>query len=90
MQITSRGPGVLDAPGQQVRVAGAVVADRAGSGRGTGRVSDLGVVGVAVGIDADDAVDEFCQHGHWPIVLSNGARSTSAPAWMRITGVAYL
>jgi hypothetical protein len=53
-------------------------------------VSDLGVVGVAVGVHADDGVDEFCQHGHWPVVLSRGAVNTSAPAWVEVTGVAYL
>jgi hypothetical protein len=52
-------------------------------------MSDLGVMGVAVGIDANDGVDEFCQHRHWPVVLSR-ARSTSAPTWVRVTGVAYL
>jgi hypothetical protein len=29
-------------------------------------VRDLGFVGVAVGVDADHGVDEFCQHGHRP------------------------
>jgi hypothetical protein len=30
------------------------------------------VVGVAVRVDTDDGVEEFCQHGHWPVVLSCG------------------
>jgi hypothetical protein len=53
-------------------------------------MSDLGMVGIAVGVDANDGVDEVCQHGHWPVVLSRGTVNTLAPAWMRVTGVAYL
>ncbi len=39
---------VVDDPGQQLGKAGAVVLDRAGGDRGTGRVGDLYFVGVAV------------------------------------------
>jgi hypothetical protein len=69
MQTTSRGPGgVLEDPVQQLRVAGAVVADQPGGDRGAGRARDLGVVGVAVGIDTDDAVmtSADISTGRWP------------------------
>jgi hypothetical protein len=31
-----------------------------------GRERELYFVGVAMGVDTDDGVDEFCQHGHRP------------------------
>ncbi|MGH3787993.1 MAG: hypothetical protein ACRDRG_15905 [Pseudonocardiaceae bacterium] len=37
-----------------------------------GRGRQLDVVGVAMVIDANDGVDEFCQHGHWSVILSRG------------------
>jgi len=52
-------------------------------------MSDLGVVNVAVGVDADDGIDGICQHGHRRCSF-HGARSTSAPAWVKVTEVAYL
>jgi hypothetical protein len=57
---------VVEDPGQQLRVAGGVVGDRADGDWDTVRVGDLYLVGVAVGVDTDDGVDEFCQHGHRP------------------------
>ena len=58
--------GVVDDPGQQLGVAAAVVADRGDGDRGAVGEGDLDLVGVAVGVDTDDGVDEFCQHGHRP------------------------
>ncbi len=55
---------VLEDPGQQLGVTAGVVADRAGRDRGPGGERDFYVVGVAVGVDTDDDVDEICQHGH--------------------------
>ena len=77
--------GVIDDPGQQLRVAGGVVGDRAGGDRDAVRVGDLYLVGVAVGVDTDDGVDEFCQHGHRSGPSCGGSGSTSAPAWVGVT-----
>ena len=57
---------LVDDPGQQLGEAGAVVADLPGPDRRAGREGDLHLVGVAVGVDTDHGVDEFCQHGHRP------------------------
>jgi hypothetical protein len=55
-----------------------LVAGRVGAGGGLGEhpaeVGDGGrgqgvAVGVAVGVDADDAVDQLCQHGHAVVLL---------------------
>ena len=35
--------------------------------------------GVAVGVDADDAVDELCQHGHAVVLLGEGGRGRRRP-----------
>ena len=56
----------LDNPGQQLGEAGIIIADLACPDRDAGRERDLHLVGVAVGVDTDDGVDEFCQHGHRP------------------------
>jgi len=55
---------VLEDPGQQLGVAAGVVGDRAGGDRCPGGERDFYVVGVAVGVDTNDGVDEVCQHGH--------------------------
>jgi hypothetical protein len=57
---------VLDDPGEHLGIAGGVVADRADGDRCAGRERDLDLVKVAMGVDSDDGVDEFCQHGHRP------------------------
>jgi hypothetical protein len=82
----ARSRGVIDDPGQQLGVAGAVVADLAGGDRHPGRVRDLGFMSIAVGVDADHGVDEFCQHGHRPDpLLGERSDQQSAPAWVRVT-----
>jgi len=59
------GPGgVFDDPGQQLGVAGGVVADGGHGDRGAVGEGDLDLVGVAMGVDTDHGVDEVCQHGH--------------------------
>jgi hypothetical protein len=61
------------------------VADRVGAGgdlsQHAAEVADGGCgEGVAVGVDADDAVDQLCQHGHAVVLLVRG-RPWSASAW---------
>jgi hypothetical protein len=65
------------------------VRDRAGRDDSAARVRDLGVVHVAVRVDADDGIDEVCQHGHGRCSF-RWARSMSAPAWAKVTRAAYL
>lgn len=55
--------GVLADPAEQLGVTGGVVGDLAGGDRGTTRVSDLGGVGVAVGVDTDHGIDHL-PHPH--------------------------
>jgi hypothetical protein len=57
---------MADDPRQQLGVARGVVADLAGGDRDPVRERDLDLVGVSVGVDTDDGVDKFCQHGHRP------------------------
>ena len=57
---------MVEDPGQQLGKAGVVIADLSCPDRSAGRERDLHLVGVAVGVDTDDGVDEFCQHGHRP------------------------
>jgi hypothetical protein len=45
----------------------------------------LHFVGVAVGVDTDNGVDKFCQHGHRPSPSCMGAGQPSAPAWVEVT-----
>ena len=67
IDTTTRGPGrMVDDPGQQLGKAGVVIADLSCPDRSAGRERDLHLVGVAVGVDTDDGVDKFCQHGHRP------------------------
>ena len=47
-------------PGQQLREARAVVADPPGSDRNAAREGDLDFVAVAVSVNTDHGVDEFC------------------------------
>jgi hypothetical protein len=64
---------VVDDPGQQLGVAGGVVGDRGEGDRGAVGEGDLDLVGVAVGVDPDHGVDEFCQQGHRPGSFRRGA-----------------
>jgi hypothetical protein len=75
---------VFGDPGQQRGVAAGVVGDRGGGDRRPGGSGDLDLVGVAVGVDPDDGVDEFCQHGHRPGSFLEWVL-WSAPAWVRVT-----
>jgi hypothetical protein len=52
-------------------------------------VSDLGMVRIAVRVDADNGINGICQHGHGRCSFHR-ARSTSAPASVKVTEVAYL
>jgi hypothetical protein len=47
--------------------AGVVIADLSCPDRSAGRERELHLVRVAVGVDTNDGVDEFCQHGHRPV-----------------------
>jgi hypothetical protein len=60
---------VIADPSQQLGVASGIVADRAGGDPESGGKRDLDFVGVAVGVDTDHGVDEFCQHGHGLLLL---------------------
>ena len=77
--------GVVDDPGQQLGEAGGVVADLAGGDRDPVRERDLHLVGVAMGVDPDDGVDEFCQHGHRPGPSCRERVEWSAPVWVGVT-----
>ena len=76
---------VVEDPGQQLGETGAVVADLAGGDRDSGRERDLDLVGITVGVDSDDGVDEFCQHGHRPGSFQGERAKRSAPAWIGVT-----
>jgi hypothetical protein len=64
---------------QEVLVAGRVGA----GGDLSEHAADLGDrgsgQGVAVGVDADDAVNELCQHGHAVVLLGEGGRGRRRP-----------
>ena len=47
-----------------------------------GRKRDLYLMGVAMGVDTNDGVDDFCHHGQRPVPHFPGRGSTSAPAWV--------
>jgi hypothetical protein len=68
--------GVVEDPGQHLGVAAGGVADLAGGDDRAVGVGDLDFVGVAVGVDTDDGIDEFCKDGHRPVSL-RGQRSSS-------------
>jgi Transposase IS116/IS110/IS902 family len=57
---------MVDDPGQQLGKARVVIADLSYPDRSAGWERELHFVGVAVGVDTNDGVDEFCQHGHRP------------------------
>jgi enhancing lycopene biosynthesis protein 2 len=62
-----------------------LVAGRIGAGDGLGehatdRGECRGSQGVAVGVDADDAIGALCQHGH-AVVSPGEGRPWSASAW---------
>jgi hypothetical protein len=66
-----------------------LVAGRVGAGGGLGQhPAEVGDGGrgqdVAVGVDADDAVDQLCQHGH-AVVLLGWGRPWSVSAWVQVT-----
>jgi hypothetical protein len=64
---------------EQLLVAGGVGAD-GGAGEDAAEVADGGGgEGVAVGVDADDAVDQLCQHDHGEVPPDVGA----AVSWRR-------
>jgi hypothetical protein len=50
-----RAGGMVEDPGEQLGIAGAVVADRACGDRCPGGMGDLHLMGVAVGVDTDEA-----------------------------------
>jgi len=60
----ARPGGMVEDPSQQLGIAGGVVTDRGGRDRAPGGQRDLDLVGVAMCVDADDGVDEICQHRH--------------------------
>ena len=68
-----RSRGVVEDPGQHFGVAAGVVADLAGGDDRAAGVGDLHLVGVAVGVDTDHGIDEFCEYGHRPVSLPWGA-----------------
>jgi hypothetical protein len=64
---------------EQPLVAGRVGADR-GPGQHATEAGDGGRgQGVAVGVDADDAVDRLCQHGHAVVLLMSDGRGRRRP-----------
>ena len=84
------GPGgVRGDPAQRDGVADAVVGKRAGGDHRTAWVGDLELVGVTVGIRADDSIDDFGEHGHWPVVLSPGTVNVGTGLGA-VTAVAHL
>ncbi len=85
METTSRSPGACSAIQASSRVAAAVVGDRAGGDRSTGRERDLDLVDVAVGVDTDHGVDNVCEHGHRPGPSNWERVDGTAPAWVGVT-----
>jgi len=65
---------------EQLLVAGGVGAGGCLGQHATETGDGGGGQGVAVGVDADDAVDRLCQHGHAVVLLVWG-RPWSASAW---------
>jgi hypothetical protein len=61
-----RARGVIGDPGKQLGIPRGVVADRTPGDRRSARERDLYLMRIAVGVDTDHGVDEFCQHGHRP------------------------
>ena len=43
---------------------------------------DLHLMGVAVGVDTDDGIDDFCQHGQRPVPFLVRVNVGTGPAWM--------
>ena len=62
-----------------------IIDRRKGPDRRAGREGNLHLVGVAVGVDTDHGVDEFCQHGHRPGSFRRERVERSAPAWVEVT-----
>lgn len=72
---------VLAGEVQQAPVAAGVGGGvSAGHDRANG-ADGCGSEGVAVGVDADDAVDLFCEHGHAVVLLMSGT-TVSGSAWV--------
>jgi hypothetical protein len=89
-QASAEATGSLDRPQATARnvtvrkVEQLLVARGVGTGGGLGEypaeVGDGGRgQGVAVGVDADDAVDKLCQHGHAVVLLGGGGRGRRRP-----------
>jgi hypothetical protein len=57
---------MIEDPGQQLGKACVVITDLSCPDRSTGRERDLHLMSVAVSVDTNHGVDEFCQHGHRP------------------------
>ena len=72
--------------GQQLREPATVVADLHHGDRLAGRIGDLHLMAVAVGVDPDDGIYHLCQHGHAASCLLPGLGPTSAPAWVESPG----
>jgi hypothetical protein len=79
----------VDDPGQQLGEAGLIIIDLACPDRDAGRERDLHLVGVAVGVDTDDGVDEFANMGTGLSFL-HGVGLPSAPVWVEVTEAAHL
>jgi hypothetical protein len=71
---------MLGHPGKQGREARAVVADLQSGDRCSGGIRDLCLVGVTMGVDTDDGIDDSAKLGTGLILP--GRWSWSAPAWM--------
>jgi hypothetical protein len=75
---------VLIGQRQQCRVAVRVCVDGELTDGGAGRGHhDRGGVGVLVGVDADDDVDELCEHGHCVLLLAGNGTCGSGPVGVR-------
>jgi hypothetical protein len=56
---------VLEGPAEQFGEPSSRIGDLQGGQACSDRVGDLGVVGIAVGVNADDGIDDSCQNWHW-------------------------
>src|SRR5690242_10856375 len=87
MQTATRRPGASSAmAARSCANPAAVVADLHRRDRPTGRVRDLYLMSVPVGVDPDDGIYHLCQHGHVASRLLPGLGPTSAPAWVESPG----
>jgi hypothetical protein len=66
---------MLVGQGHELGVAVRIGGNRRAGQHATGaHVDDRGGVGLAVGVDADDDLDELCQHGHAFFSLTGGTQ----------------